>query len=179
MLKQHSKGYLINSLYLLCLHSFQYFSEQFIQIKYAFAGTIGRIFKEHLKIASNVETSANTLSPNVRLQKTSLCSCLFLFFLTLKTAVVHWTFSFESLELLQLALSWKPHLEWQEEKVYHDQETPLCEKHLITVTSTPTSLLPKCPLWPCSSNIRGCSNRKVRSTYSSVRRSKGNTPLLH
>ena len=87
-------------------------------------------------------------------------------------------FFFESLKLLRLSLSWKPHLEWQEEKVYHDQETPLWEKHLITVTSTPTSLLPKCPLWPCSSNIRGCSNRKVRSTYSSVR-SKGNTPLLH
>ncbi|TKC43484.1 hypothetical protein EI555_017407, partial [Monodon monoceros] len=38
---------------------FQYFSEQFIQIKYAFAATTGRIFKEHLQIASNVETSAN------------------------------------------------------------------------------------------------------------------------
>ena len=38
---------------------------------------------------------------------------------------------------------------------------------------------PKVSSLACSSNIHGCSNRKVRSTYSSVRRSKGNTPLLH
>lgn len=75
--RKQSKGHLINSLYLLCLYSFQYFSEQFIQIKYAFAATTGRIFKEHLQIASNVETSANVLSLSVRLGKTSFVVLLF------------------------------------------------------------------------------------------------------
>lgn len=62
-----------------------------IQVKYSFAYTIGGIFKEHLKIASNMETFANGHSLIVGLEKISL---ELLLFLTLKTAVVYGTLSF-------------------------------------------------------------------------------------